>query len=229
MTMSADVEAADYMAFALPFKDGVAAAPESGLRQGEENEPFGETMSLRSLGASGAVLPAGFREQLKKAAEDEAARQASIQRVAAFRDDEERTALHAYELPSASPLPFESAPSSDEAPGLAESGSEPTMRMSVGKLPRPESGNEPPPSLPSHLASMTVEQYAALCAECAVHAEWADQISAGRYNVRDRAERELLDRVFRARMAADPQVAETWRTTYARVEQWAKQQRESRG
>jgi hypothetical protein len=79
-------------------------------------------------------------------------------------------------------------------------------------------------SLPAHLGAMTIEQYAALCAECSVHARWATEIAA-RYGVKSEAERRALDAHFRSKMADDPKLSETWRYHYARVEQWARQQK----
>jgi hypothetical protein len=97
-----------------------------------------------------------------------------------------------------------------------------TMRMRAVREPSTPASQAP--SLPSHLAGFTIEQYASLCAECAVHPGHEKEICLERYGLRHRDERRLLDRVFDARMKADPELAETWRATYVRVEQWAKQQ-----
>ncbi len=79
-------------------------------------------------------------------------------------------------------------------------------------------------TLPPHLNAMTIERYAALCAECALHSDWADRI-AQRYNIRSRSEREAVDRYFRRRMQADQELLQTWRAAYAHYEQWARQGR----
>ena len=79
-------------------------------------------------------------------------------------------------------------------------------------------------ALPPHLSDMTIERYAALCAECNVNPQWFDQIGT-RYNVRTRQERDALDEHFRARMNEDANLRESWRSAYERYEEWAKSQR----
>ncbi|MBI4957283.1 MAG: hypothetical protein HY908_35050, partial [Myxococcales bacterium] len=78
--------------------------------------------------------------------------------------------------------------------------------------------------LPAHLEALTLEQYAGLCAECAVNPAWTAQIQA-RYYIRDEAQRAQLDQLWRQRLAADPRLGDTWRWHYARYEQWARAQR----
>ncbi|RLB57609.1 MAG: hypothetical protein DRI90_17810 [Deltaproteobacteria bacterium] len=75
--------------------------------------------------------------------------------------------------------------------------------------------------IPRHLAALTVVQYAALCAECAVHPEWVDPINA-RYQVSNHQERQALDRLWKERMAIDDQLELVWRWHFARYEQLAK-------
>ncbi|MBW2455615.1 MAG: hypothetical protein JRI68_13940 [Deltaproteobacteria bacterium] len=75
--------------------------------------------------------------------------------------------------------------------------------------------------LPKHLVELTVEQYAALCAECAARPEWVDEIHT-RYQVSDAAQRGALDHLWKERMAADSEVERTWRWHYERYQEWAK-------
>ena len=100
---------------------------------------------------------------------------------------------------------------------------QPTTRIERGRsveaAPAPPSPGASP--LPAHLESMSVEHYAALCAECAVHPEWIAQTHA-RYHVQDDGQRQLLDRAWQQRMAADPRLADAWRWHYTRYEQWAR-------
>jgi hypothetical protein len=97
----------------------------------------------------------------------------------------------------------------------------------------PGAPEEPPGSAPGagllatelapHLAALTVEQYATLCAECASHPAWVAEILA-RYGVQSEAERAALTQHWEQRMAADPQLAGLLRWHYARYEEWLKQQ-----
>jgi hypothetical protein len=77
--------------------------------------------------------------------------------------------------------------------------------------------------LPPHLAALTLEHYAALCAECTVHPEWGVQVQA-RYHVRSEQERALLDRHWRERMAADAALGERFRQLCAHYTDWVRQQ-----
>ena len=123
-------------------------------------------------------------------------------------------------------LPAEPAePGAPSGPG-ADTPTDPHALGPEGSAPR-----SPPPSaglhaaqpseLPPHLGALTMEHYAALCAECSVSPQWTAQIHA-RYGVRDAAEREALDEHWRQQLARDPRLEDTLRWHYARYEQWAR-------
>lgn len=99
----------------------------------------------------------------------------------------------------------------------------PTEKLDAMKhvAPAPESTDGP--ALPPHL-TLTIEQYAALRAECSVHARWTKEISA-RYGVRNDEERSAVDAHFRDRMGRDAALAEAFSYHYARIEHWARQQK----
>jgi hypothetical protein len=112
-------------------------------------------------------------------------------------------------------LPFRKVAPDDS---MTEVAYEPTERLS--------SKHRPPPAdaLPEHLEAMTIQEYAAMCAECAVHADWVEQIQK-RYHVRSDEERAAVDRHFRDKMAADDELASKWRWHLAHYEAWARQQK----
>ncbi len=68
---------------------------------------------------------------------------------------------------------------------------------------------------------MTLEQYAALCAECTVSPQWTREIHA-RYGVRSDDERHALDGHWRGKLNRDNNLANNYRWHYARYEEWAK-------
>jgi hypothetical protein len=131
---------------------------------------------------------------------------------------ETRTAFHELEVDT---LPFDKrnvlGPDHDFAP---------TPRLEA--VEEPAVAEQPPPSapsqpqqLPQHLEVMTLEQYAALRAECAVSPEWQQQIHA-RYGIRSSGEREALDQHWQAQMQGDQNVANTYQWHFARYEEWAR-------
>jgi len=75
--------------------------------------------------------------------------------------------------------------------------------------------------LPPPLAAMTVEHYAALCAETAAHPGWVEDIHR-RYQVADSRQRAALDQAWKERMAADAELERTWRWHLDRYQEWAK-------
>ena len=89
-------------------------------------------------------------------------------------------------------------------------------------------GVKPPaagaPPLPSHLSGLNLEHYAALCAERDVYKGWESQVEA-RYGITGEDDKKAVDAHFRAQLKADPSQMAGWRTHYARVEAWAREQR----
>ena len=71
---------------------------------------------------------------------------------------------------------------------------------------------------------MTVEQYAAFCAECAVFPTWIGQV-LGRYQIHTGAERGALDLHWRSRMEGNEELKRLWLYHFGRYEQWYKQNR----
>ncbi len=80
------------------------------------------------------------------------------------------------------------------------------------------------PPLPTHLASLDVERFAALCAQCAVYPAWQAQILE-RFGIAGPSELAVLDAHWRKRLAADSELDAAWRWHYARHEAWARQGR----
>lgn len=118
---------------------------------------------------------------------------------------ETRTAFHELDFVN-QPLPFDG-----DAPDSRGS-FEPTERLDLSAQSA---------QLPQHLAHMTLEQYAALCAECAVSPQWTQQIHA-RYGIRSSDDRQALDQHWQGHIVGDPNVANTYKWHYARYEEWAK-------
>jgi hypothetical protein len=126
-------------------------------------------------------------------------------------------------------LPFERPDDEDEPvrdPGARPADSSPAAQPSAqpaGPTEQAQEPQRPPQALPAHLEAMTVEHYAALCAQCAVHSQWASHIEA-RFHIRSAEEREALDQLWRDKLAVDEQLQEQYRWHYARHESWARGQ-----
>lgn len=183
---------------ALPFRKGDAKPPPRVAVSAEQDKPtdLGGTVAVETMSPlAGMILP--FERQ----------------------------------APPAEPSPLQPAPAANAEPAAAgpasargSQASDSSASRAAGPLPAAaDSDDAAPPELPDHLREMSVEQYAALCAECAVHTNWVTQILA-RYHVRSAAERASLDAFWRVRMAADAELTQQFRWHYARYEQWAKQQ-----
>jgi hypothetical protein len=70
----------------------------------------------------------------------------------------------------------------------------------------------------AHPFALSLEQYAALCAErdlCSGDAERVRKIHK-RYEIGDKRARSLVDRLFELRFAADPALEAAWRAKYTR-------------
>jgi hypothetical protein len=119
---------------------------------------------------------------------------------------ETRTAFHDLDFVN-QPIPFDA-----KAPDSFQ----PTERLDTSKT----------PELPQHLAHMTLEQYAALCAECTVSPEWTQQIHA-RYGIRSPEDRKALDNHWQSHILGNANVANTYKWHYARYEEWAKSRSQS--
>ncbi len=135
---------------------------------------------------------------------------------------ETRTALHdAPGAPGGQALPFVGATASEDAetsahPDRVAPGPDSMTRAHDFGVASPAERE-----LVAHLSQITLEQYAALCAECVVNPHWMQQIHA-RYGVRTPGERSALDQHWQARMGSDDNFANTFRWHYRRYEAWAK-------
>ncbi|MBW2527019.1 MAG: hypothetical protein JRI23_22755, partial [Deltaproteobacteria bacterium] len=213
---------------ALPFRKGEAQAPPP-VADEVESKPkpaLGATVAVGVMSPFAQPLPFGKATPEHSPAGEPAA-------TAAPAAEDSGAALASagdirLDPNEAKTLASESAPAKAPAASSAASGMMGTSARAgedtsvTSALPDPGGA---PPAAPAHLESMTVEQYASLCAECAVHPSWVDQIH-GRYHVRSREERSALDAHWRARMAADVQLTQHFRWHYARFEQAAKQQKQ---
>jgi Meckel syndrome type 1 protein len=123
-----------------------------------------------------------------------------------------------------SPLPDHTLPFHKPArPVAAQADAAPAPAPPAeASAPAPE-GTREATALAPHLATMTIEQYAALCAECAVHPGWTAQVHA-RYQIQSEAERAALDGRWGERMAGNEELVRLWQWHYARFEQWFRQQ-----
>jgi hypothetical protein len=120
-----------------------------------------------------------------------------------------RTTTSLTELPvSKRSLPFEPA---SEGPSSARS---PATGF-------PASAEHQPPA---HLHGMTLEQYAALCAECSVNPAWMEAIQQ-RYGIRSTDERAALDRHWRSRIVSDDELSRLYRWHFSRYQEWARTRR----
>jgi hypothetical protein len=117
--------------------------------------------------------------------------------------------------------PIAAAAVADRAPTAALPASSPPAAM-----PAPAATAAPDEELAPHLGAITLEQYAAIRAQCDAMPQWASQI-LGRYHVKSDSEWRLLDRHWQRRVTADPTLAESFRRQYAQVEQWLSQQRQT--
>ena len=116
-------------------------------------------------------------------------------------------------------LPFRAVPAiddDDEGGATPEQDFAPTERLDALEALEPLTTE-----VPTHLRHMTVEQYAALCAECTVSPQWTAQIHA-RYGVRSPVERIALDQHWQGHFSSDPELSNTYRWHYRRYEEWAK-------
>jgi hypothetical protein len=126
-------------------------------------------------------------------------------------------------------LPFRMAANPPPRAGaVAAAGHEPTSAIPASSPPiaGPAAAAEPAEELAPHLAALTLEQYAAIRAQCDAMPQWAAEI-LGRYHVKSDSEWRLLDRHWQRRVASDPTLAESFRRQYAQVEQWLSQQRQT--
>lgn len=186
------------------------------LNRIELDETKPATLVAAEPGAPRAALP--FRKGAAKAPPP-----------AATKRDDDASLGETVEIGQLSPLAKMTLPFQNPAPQpSADDGS--TDEGSTEESTDGGGGAEPRqlpvvPEAPAHLRAMTLEQYAGLCAECAVHPSWTDPIHA-RYGVQSHAERAALDAHWRARLGADRQLMQLFRWHYARYEQWAKQQRQ---
>jgi hypothetical protein len=73
------------------------------------------------------------------------------------------------------------------------------------------------------LVQLTLEQYAAFCAERTVYpGRLAD--TAARYQLRDELEAQMLDEIWRARFVDDPALGERYAATYEHYRKWLRKQ-----
>jgi hypothetical protein len=96
---------------------------------------------------------------------------------------------------------------------------QPSMKA-VRPVPASAGANSNAP-LPPHLAGLTLEQYASLCAESNLYQAFMPQVHA-RYGIQSDDQRRALDEHWRARLAVDAELAGEWAKLCRRYEEWAK-------
>ena len=195
----------------------------------DESAPV--TLGLEAPVAAGPVLPFRAAEDAQVAQPTTPPEELDDDETAGKTlDGEDVTALPVV-------LPFRgSEPSGAAEPPAAEAFDEPTVRMAPVALPAPPSvpgavATPPPatptaralPAPPPHLAAMTVEQYAALCAECAVHPTWMKGIHT-QYEIQSAEQRTTLDRHWRERLARNDELMKLWQYHFGRYRRWFEQQ-----
>jgi hypothetical protein len=118
-------------------------------------------------------------------------------------------------LGAAGALPFGARAPVAPGPGSSP-GQPPPPGDEWGELPTAAVGA--PSDVFPRLLAMSLEQYASLCAECALFPEHVQQIEL-RYGVSSPVERTVLDRLWRYRMAEDPTLHARWTEQYGVVMQ----------
>jgi hypothetical protein len=83
---------------------------------------------------------------------------------------------------------------------------------------------DPQAELAPHLASITLEQYATLSAECSMSPAWSETIQQ-RYGIRSAEERTALDRLWRRRIVEDEELSRLYRWHFSRYQEWARTRR----
>jgi hypothetical protein len=180
-------------------------------------KPLGEPGSAGASGARGGTIPPGPGTQPPPRDPDEPAPQS--------------TTSPNTPMPEPSPLPGPvevTPPANRDGTEIVDVlDADTTFHEDIPKRPPParpfvEDGKTTQLSFTSqaHCFAISLEQYAALCAErdrCGEDGERERKIHK-RYDIADKRARNLVDRVFKLRFDADPQLEAKWRELYARFD-----------
>ena len=197
-----------------------------------EEDPLEATFASEDLVAPSAPLPfvggdghapAPVADELSELDEDydPLNQTASITSLPALRALPFRSSPEDRQEPEASSQPGAPASSPGEPSATAPQQAEAPVSSPHGPASlssQPAGGSSP--GLSPHLEALGVEHYAAFCVEVRRHPEAAAE-ARKRYHIRDEAEHSALDQLWSRRMAADPQLLETWRWYVQSYEQWA--------
>jgi len=139
------------------------------------------------------------------------------------------------EPPAASAPPVAEPPAAS-ASSPVEASAEPPAEPPKGAVDASDSSEDGPlldkttlvadEGAPSYAPALelTVDQYASLCAECAVHPERIGEVLA-RYHIPSDAARRIIDRHWQSRLAEDPELHRQWEQSYANYQTWLMKQR----
>lgn len=158
----------------------------------------------------------------KKSTHEVSARQPSLV-SAGERDEAGETQYGETPFRPAKVLPFDETkdPSTtiDAAP---HSASQPLARQAEVAAPAPPPSHGPSRSDTSRI-QLTLEQYAAFCAERTIYPDRVAAVMA-RYQLRDHAQVQLLDQTWRARVADDHALSERYSTAFEHYCKWLREQ-----
>jgi hypothetical protein len=175
----------------MPRTSERSASPRSTARE-RQSEPIEQTLARLARAAGEAIEPRS---------ESPASRTARASPQA-----------HGRQQPFALPPP--TAPDPAKERRAAERAAHDGATMAAPGL----SPDDAADGLSASLAGMTVEHYALLCVETALHPHERPLIHR-RHQIFDEQQRAALDRRWQARLAADETLAQQWRWHYARHEQ----------
>jgi hypothetical protein len=106
------------------------------------------------------------------------------------------------------------AAASPSQPGLPAAATAPGAATPAG-----DAASALQPQIDTVLVQLTLEQYAAFCAERSLYSDRVADVRA-RYQVRDEAQANLLDQLWRARFADDSALGERYASAYERYSKW---------
>jgi hypothetical protein len=215
---------------ALPFQKGQVKPPPAPVtKKDDEPDPLGKTAEGAMMSPLIAqTLP--FGKSVSDVDADESTALMPVPETDAAAPQDTPSAPGGPAVPQDTPS-APANPAGPTVPGIepdAPTEAPPPSAGPRGPLSQPLPGmmaaqGPPPVPLPPHLEAMSVEHYAALCAECAVHPEWVASIHA-RYQIESDEQRTALDLRWRERFRVDDQLTQTWRWHYVRYQEWVKQQ-----
>src|SRR5262249_29579015 len=98
---------------------------------------------------------------------------------------------------------------------------EPPQRSPLAALPfrRSPEGSSPAPAGPSDQVDLSLEQYAALCAEVSAFPQRADATFA-RYGLVSREDKLTIDAVWQDRLSSDPALMKRWQSLYLHYQEY---------